>query len=159
MITMRGTSRLFAETLNSNLDFIALSNSLISSTFNYYVNVDLANLAGGVALPYFSIVTFNDKDDKEVSKSFQTQFLIGIAREDFTTTSNITEEPTLAKLEALARKAIDVISKEIRDFGIEGDTNIKVAYVNMYVPNPDGEDDLQMQVDIELEQEKFLCKN
>jgi len=156
-ITMRGISRFFAETLNENAEFKALSNSLISNEFDYFVNVDLATVE--VPLPYFGIVTFNDKDDKEVEKVFQTQFLIGIDREKPTLINGVMEEPTLDKLETLSRKAFEIIAKEMRTFGIQGDTNIKIAYVNMYVPNPDGEDDLQMQVDVELEQEKFLsCK-
>jgi len=153
-ITMRGISRFFAETLNENAEFKALSNSLISNEFDYFVNVDLATVE--VPLPYFGIVTFNDKDDKEVEKVFQTQFLIGIDREKPTLINGVMEEPTLDKLETLSRKAFEIIAKEMRTFGIQGDTNIKIAYVNMYVPNPDGEDDLQMQVDIELESEKFL---
>jgi len=154
MITMRGISRFFAETLNESAEFKALSNSLISDEFDYFVNVDLATVE--VPLPYFGIVTFNDKDDKEVEKKFQTQFLIGIEREKPIDVDGITEEPTLDKLEELTRKAYEVIAKEMRTFGIQGDSNIKISYVNMYVPNPDGESDLQMQVDIELEQEKFL---
>ena len=90
-------------------------------------------------------------------KAFKVQFLIGIAREAVTTVNGISEEPTLDKLEQLTIKAVEVIAKELRDFGISNEKNIKIAYINMYVPTPDGEDDLQMQVDIELEQEKFLC--
>jgi len=43
-VTMRGISRFFAETLNENAEFIALSQSLISDEFNYFVNVDLATV-------------------------------------------------------------------------------------------------------------------
>jgi len=154
MITMRGISNFIAESLNTNAEYIALSNSLMSETFNYFVNVDLATV--DVVVPYFGIVTFEDKDDKEVKKAFQTQLLIGINRLDPVTTNKITEEPTLDSLEQLGMKALEVISKDLRIFGIQGDTNIKISYINMYVPNPDGEDDLQMQIDIELEQEKFL---
>jgi len=154
MITMRGISRFIAETLANDAEFIALSNTLISDEFHYFVNVDLATVQ--VPLPYFGIVTFEDKDDKEVKKAFQSQLLIGISRETPETVNRITEEPTLDNLEQLSRKAMEVISNEIRTFGIQGDQNIKISYINMYVPNPDGEDDLQMQIDIELEQEKFL---
>ena len=155
MITMRAISRTFAEILNTDTGLKALSNSLISDEFNYYVNVDLATIE--VKMPYFGIVTFNNMDDKEVKKAFKVQFLIGIAREAVTTVNRISEEPTLDKLEQLTIKAVEVIAKELRDFGISNEKNIKIAYINMYVPTPDGEDDLQMQVDIELEQEKFLC--
>lgn len=154
MITMRGISSFFATALNTNTEFIDLCTSLIGAEFSYFINVDLAQVE--VPLPYFSIVTFADKDDKEVRKTFETMFLIGIAREAPVETGGITEEPTLDKLEQLTRKAIEVIAKEMRAFGIQGDKNIKVSYLSMYVPNPDGENDLQMQVDIELEQEKFL---
>ena len=152
-VTMRGISRFFAETLNTNAEFIALSQSLISTEFNYFVNVDLVTVE--VPLPYFGIVTFNDKDDKEVEKKFQTQFLIGIGREDPVLIDGAMEEPTLDKLEQLTRKAYEVIVKEMR-FGIEGDNNVKISYVNMYVPAPDGENDLQLQVDIEIEQDKYI---
>lgn len=157
MITMRGISRFFAETLNENAEFIALSNSLISDEFDYFVNVDLATVE--VPLPYFGIVTFNDKDNKEVEKNFQTQFLIGIEREKPALLNGIMEEPTLDKLEQLSRKAYEIIVKEMRTFGIQGDKNVYISYVNMYVPNPDGEDDLQMQIDIEIEQDKYLSCN
>lgn len=154
MITMRSISRFIAETLNSDIEFKDLSNLLMSAEFNYFVNVDLATVE--VPVPYFGIVTFEDKDDKEVEKKFQTQLLIGINRDAPILSDNITEEPSLDKLEQLSRKAIEVISKEMRTFGINGDKNIKVSYLNMYVPTPDGEQDLQLQVDIELEQDKFL---
>ena len=107
-------------------------------------------------LPYFGIVTFNDKDDREVEKKFQVQFLIGIERETPTLLNGVTEEPTLDKLEQLSRKAYEVITSEMRIFGIEGDNNVRVSFVNMYVPAPSGEDDLQMQIDIEIEQDKYL---
>jgi len=157
-VTMRGISRFFAETLNENAEFIALSQSLISDEFNYFVNVDLATVE--VPLPYFGIVTFNDKDDREVEKKFQTQFLIGISREkpDFVD-GEITEEPTLDNLEQLSRKAYEVITNEMRIFGIQGSKNVRVSYVNMYVPATDGEDDLQMQIDIEIEQDMYLSCN
>jgi len=157
MITMRGISRFFAETLNQDAEFIALSTSLISAEFDYFVNVDLATVE--VPVPYFGIVTFNDKDEKEVEKKFQTQFLIGIDREKPALLNGIMEEPTLDKLEQLSKKALEVIANEIRTFGIQGDQNVRISHVNMYVPNPDGEDDLQMQVDIEIEQDKYLSCN
>lgn len=153
-VTMRGISRFFAETLNTNAEFIALSQSLISDEFNYFVNVDLATVE--VPLPYFGIVTFNDKDDREVDKKFQTQFLIGISREKPVLVDGVIEEPTLDKLEQLSRKAYEVIANEMRTFGIQGSKNVRISYVNMYVPTPDGETDLQLQIDIELEQDKYL---
>jgi hypothetical protein len=152
---MRAITRFFAETLNNSAEFTALSNSLLGGKFNFYINVDLATLTE-VLLPYFSMVTFEDKDDKEVEKKFKAMFLIGIERQDPVTVSGITEEPTLDNLEQLTRKAVEIIEKDLRTFGIDGDTNIRFTYINMYVPSPDGEDDLQMQVDIELESEKFL---
>jgi len=154
-VTMRGISRQFAELLNTNAEFIALSQSLISDEFNYFVNVDIETLAE-VPMPYFSIVTFNDKDEKEIKKSFQLLFLIGIEREAPALLNGVTEEPTLNKLETLTRKAFEIMAKEMRDFGIQGDKNVKISYVNMYVPNPEGDDDLQMQVDIEIEQDKYI---
>ena len=153
-MTMRGISRFFAETLNTDAEFIALSTSLMGETFNYFVNVDLSETE--VPVPYFGIVTFNDKDDKEVEKLFQTQFLIGINRTKPVDVDGITEEPSLDKLEQLTRKAYEVVTKTMRQSGIEGETNVHISYVNMYVPEPDGETDLQMQVDIELEQYKFI---
>ena len=70
MITMRGISRESAEALNTDVEFIALCQSEISAEFNYYVNVDLATV-NEVPLPYFSIVTYNDEDDKEIKKAFR----------------------------------------------------------------------------------------
>jgi len=154
MITMRGLSMFFAETLNTNVEFTNLCNSLLGVKFNFFVNVDMASVE--VPIPYFGIVTFEDKDDKEVEKKFQSMFLIGINRQDAINTSGITEEPTLDNLETLSRKAIEIINKEMGAFGVQGDKNIRMNYVNMFVPSPDGEDDLQMQVDIESEQYKFL---
>lgn len=154
MITLRGITRFCVETLNTNAEFITLCNSLLSTTFTYYVNID--HRVTEATLPYFSAVTYNDEDDKEVSKSFKTIFLIGIERQKPVTVNDITEEPTLATLETIARKAIELIAKDMRIFGVEGDKNIKFDYINYYVPNPEGENDLQMQIDIGFEQEKFL---
>jgi hypothetical protein len=156
MITMRGISRFIAETLDGNAEFIALSNTQLGEPFKYFVNVDLANLSGGVPLPYFGIVTFDDQDAREVRKYFKTQFLIGIARTAPTTVGGITEEASLEILETLSRKAVELVTKEMRTFGVQGDSNIRISFVNFYVPNPDGEDDLQMQVDLEFDQDKYL---
>ena len=154
-ITMRQISRFIAETLNDSLEFKTLSNSLISAEFNYYVNVDIAEL-DEVPAPYFSVVTFEDKDEKETKKAFQTILLVGIERDPPVKTDNITEEPTLKNLEDLVVKAMEIIANDLRIFGVNTDKNIKISYINMYVPNPDGEDDLQMQVDIEFEQDKYI---
>lgn len=156
IITMRGISRFIAETLDTNAEFIALSTTEIGEPFNYFVNVDLSNLQGGVPIPYFGIVTFDDQDDREVRKFFKTQLLIGIERTKPVTTSGITEEASLEILETLSRKAVELVEKEMRIFGVQGEKNIRVSFVNFYVPNPDGEDDLQMQVDIEFDQDKYL---
>lgn len=153
-ITMRGVSRHVAELLENEASFLALSSSTIVENFTYYVNIDITQVE--LELPYFGIVTFQDTDDVEVKKSFKTQFLIGIRREAPIQIGAISEEPTLEKLEILSRKAVELIRKDIRAFGIQGDKNIKIAYVSYYVPEPDGEIDLQMQVDIEFEQDKFL---
>lgn len=153
-MTMRGISRFIAETLNTNAEFIALATANTGYPFTYYVNVDVTQVE--VELPYFGIVTFQDQDEVETRHSFKTQLLLGIEREKPANIKGITEEATLDKLEILSRKAIELIRKEIRAFGIQGETNIKVAYVSFYVPTPDGELDLQMQVDIEFEQDKFL---
>lgn len=155
MITMRGLSRFIVDTLNTNPDFISLSQSIMAgSTFNYYVNVDLANIE--VQIPYFAVVTFDDKDDKSTRKFFRSQLLIGIDRSQPVTSGGVTEEPTQLNLETLSRKAIDLIEKDMRVFGVEGDNNIRPTYVGMYVPVPDGEEDLQMQIDIEFDQDKYL---
>jgi len=157
MITMTGISRFFAETLNENAEFIALSNSLLGEAFTYYINVDVNTVETEDS--FFGIVTFNDKDDKEVEKKFQSMFLINIQRDDTVEDSGIVEEATLDKLEQLTRKALEVIAYDIRAFGIQGEKNVKVSYINMYVPAPDGEDNLQMQVDIDIEQDKYLSCN
>lgn len=157
MITMRGLSRAIVDAVSSDTTFLALTNSLVGSTFEYYVNVDLTELTDGVALPYFSIVTFTDQDDIEIKKFFKTQILLGIERQKPVRVNNITEEPSLDILEQLSRKALDVIKSEIRTFGVQGDTNIRISFVNFYVPKPDGEVDLQMQIDLEFNQDKFLA--
>lgn len=156
MITMRGISRFIAESLDGNSEFIMLSNSQLGAPFNYFVNVDLANLPYQIPLPYFGIVTFDDHDTREVRKYFKTQLLIGIDRTAPITNGGITEEPSLEILEVLSRKAVELFTKDMRTFGVQGDNNIRLSFVNFYVPNPDGEDDLQMQVDIEFDQDKYL---
>ena len=155
MITMRGISRFIAETLNESQEFIDLTDSLIFSEFNYYVNVDIYRLEE-VFLPYASVVTFNDKDDKEVEKNFETVMLVGIPRQDFQETNGVFEEPTLDNLEVLSRKAVEVVEKELRTFGINGDKNIRISYINYFCPNPEGEDGLQMEISIKFEQDKYL---
>lgn len=157
MIAMRGISRFIAETLDANAEFIALSNSLVSEVFTYYVNVDLATISDGVDLPYFSVVTFDDQDDREVRKYFKTQILMGISRTAPNTSGGIIEEPSLDILETLSRKAVELVEKEMRIFGIQGENNIRISFVNYYVPKPDGEDDLQMIIDIEFDQDKYLA--
>jgi hypothetical protein len=151
---MRGISRTIAELLNTNVEFLALSNSLLSSEFTYYVNIDFTQVE--LELPYFGIVTFMDSDEADITKSFKTQLLIGIRREQAVMSGSISEEPTLDKLESLSRKAVELIRKDVRAFGVQGEKNIKITYVSFYVLEPDGEIDLQMQVDIIFEQDKFL---
>ncbi|MEA2091047.1 MAG: hypothetical protein U9O83_01625 [Campylobacterota bacterium] len=155
MITMRSISRFIAEALDASVEFQALSTANAGETFSYFVNVDLSEVE--VTIPYFGIVTFENTDEREVKHGFKTQILLGINRDQPTKVGNITEEATVEKIEALAIKALEIIADELRTYGINGDNNIKIAYTNFYVPNPEGEDDLQIQIDIELEQDKFLA--
>lgn len=157
MITMRGISRFIAESLDGSSEFIDLSNTLIGEPFNYFVNVDLSTLEGGVPIPYFGVVTFSDQDDREVRKFFKIQILIGIGRTEPVTVGSITEEPSLGILETLSMRAVELFTKDMRTFGVQGDSNLRLSFVNYYVPNPDGEDDLQMQIDIEFDQDKYLA--
>jgi hypothetical protein len=154
MIKMIDISDFIATTLDENIEFQSLCTSLTTKTFDYFVNVDLHEVE--VPIPYFGIVTFENNDDKEVKKGFKTQLLLGIDRESPIKTGNITKEPTAEKLEEISLKAIEIVSKEMRTYGINGDTNIMIDYINYYVPNPEGEDDLQMQIDIQFTQDKFL---
>jgi len=153
-MTMHGISDLLSKTLSTNTDFIQFCTDRIGKEFEYFINADCSTIY--VPLPYFSIVTYDSLDDKGVSRLFKTQWLIGIAREDPTREGNITKELPLTHIEDIAIKAIEVITKELRTFGVEGDKNIHISYVNMSIPYPDGEDGLQLQVDIEFEKEKLL---
>lgn len=145
MITMRGISIAIASEVKTSSDFTG---------FEFFVNVDLSKTE--VSLPYFAVATFTDSDDRQVRKSFKTQILMGIASLPPITTAGITEDPSLDILETLGRKAVELIETMLRDFGVQGDKNIHIAYLGMYIPEPAGEDDLQIQIDIEFEQEKFL---
>lgn len=147
-------SRFIAKTLDESVEFNDLCTSLIGENFDYFVNVDLARVV--VPVPYFGIVTFENRDEKESQYTSKTILLLGISRDDIVKTGNISEEPTAGKIEEISLKAMDIVDKEMRTYGIDGDTNIEVDYINYYVPNPDGEDDLQMQIDIQYKQTKFL---
>lgn len=147
-------SRFIARTLDENAEFKDLCTSLIGENFDYFVNVDLARVI--VPVPYFGVVTFENRDEKESEYTLKTILLLGICRDDIVKTGNISEEPTAGKIEEISLKAMDIVDKEMRTYGIDGDTNIEVDYINYYVPNPDGEDDLQMQIDIQYKQTKFL---
>lgn len=154
MIKMIDISRFFATTLDESLEFKTLCEEKIGEHFNYFVNVDLARVQ--VPIPYFGIVTFENKDDRSVQKSFETQILLGISRSEPITVGNITEEESASVLEEISLKAINIILKEMRTYGINSDMNIELNYINYFVPNPEGEEDLQMQIDIQLMQDKYL---
>ena len=154
MIKMIDISRFIATTLDESIEFKTLCNTKIGTTFNYFVNVDLARVE--VPVPYFGIVTFQNEDDRSVKKGFKTQILLGIDRSEPEQIGNITEEESAANIEELSNKAMEIVFKEMRTYGINSNMNIELNYINYYVPNPEGESDLQMQIDIELIENKYL---
>lgn len=157
MITMHSIAKMIAETLDSSIEYKDFCTATIDNNFTYYLNIDPETLEQ-VPMPYFGVITYNDRDSKENYKGFQTQFLIGIQKDekpDVSATTIIVDN-TLEKLEKVTDKALELVAKEIRTFGINGDTNIRIAFTNKYIPKADGHEDLQMQVDIELEQDKYL---
>jgi len=153
-MNMIDISRFIATTLDESLVFQDFTQEQINDNLDYYINVDV--FENIVPLPYLSIVTFEDTDDKAVKKTFKTQLLLSAQRNEPITIGNITQEDTAEKIELIARKAIEVLSKDLRNYGILGETNIEIVMINYFIPKPEGEEDLQIQIDIEFEQEKFL---
>ncbi|MBL0721005.1 MAG: hypothetical protein JJV88_00295 [Sulfurovum sp.] len=156
-MTMNQITKSFANILNESDEFSDFCTEVIDNNFIYYLNIDPVTL-NEIPLPYFSITTYNEKDEPGSHKGFQIQFLVGIMKEDVpdTTAGTIIVDNTLEKLENVVSKAIEIITNEIRVFGIDGDKSANIAFINKYVPKADGEEDLQMQIDIGLEQDKFL---
>ena len=157
MITMSGIAKTIASALDSSVEFQDFCTTTIDNNFIYYVNVDPETLVD-VPLPYFGINVYNDRDAKEHYKGFQAQLLVGLEKTLVPNTSatTIIIDDTFEKLEKVADKALELLATEIRTFGIDGEMNIQIAFINKYVPKADGEEDLQMQVDIELEQDKYM---
>jgi len=154
MIKLRDIALFFAETLDQNQEFKDLSIATIDGKFNYFVNVDLENTE--VPMPYFSIVAFEKKYDKEVEKAYEVILLVGIARTEPTKSGNITEEISFSNLETLSIEAVETIEKEMRLYGISGEKNLYFTYANYFFPNPSGEDDYQCQISIEIQSDLFL---
>lgn len=154
MIKMIDISSFIVDTLNSSTEFKDLCIEKIDKEFDYFINVDLSRVE--VPLPYFAVVTFENQDDIMVKKEYRVQILLGIERQVFVKTNNVTEEPTARTIEELSLKAIELIKKEMRTYGINQEKNIDINYINCFVPNPDGESDLQMQIDMIFYQEKFV---
>ena len=147
-------SRFVATTLDESTIFQDFTEDLINEKLDYFINVDIYEME--VPVPYFAIATFEDTDDKSIEKSFKTQILLGIGRTKPVKTGNITEETSIEKTELIAKKAIEIVSKEMRTYGISGETNIEITYINFFIPKPEGEEDLQVQIDIKFEQQKYL---
>lgn len=154
MINMIDISRFIATTLDESTVFKDFTQAQINKNLDYYINVDI--FENQVLVPFLSIVTFEDTDDKAIKKSFKTQLLLSIKRSEPSKIGNIIQEDTIEKLELIAKKALEVLAKELRNYGIVGETNIEITMINYFVPQPEGEEDLQIQIDIEFEQEKFL---
>jgi len=147
--------KFIANTLNDSDDYKSYCSDTIGATFDYYLNVDLNRVE--IMLPYFSIVAYNNTQTADENITFDVQFLVGIERYTNSKDEAITEEVSSEKLELVILKAIDIIMNEIRTTGVNGETNIQLMHKNFYLVPPDGEIDIQMQVDLVFEQERFLC--
>lgn len=153
---MSDITRFFAETMDTNAEFKALALSLTGvEDFKFYLNIDTIN----TELEHdncCAIITYEDSDEREVEKSFKSTLLFSILRHENTESGNIIEEPTSRNLELIIQKGLEIIAKEMRIYGIAGETNVLFDYINIESLNPEGEDDLQMQVDIKIKQEKYI---
>ena len=154
MISMTNVSMFIYETLNTNAEFKILSNALMGKEFKYFVNIDLYQVEP--TLPYFGIVTFEKDESPANSIEFKTHILLGIDRINPTDGNNLVIEPTLENIEQLSKLALDIIAKDLRTFGINGDMNVEVKDLILGVPTPEGSEELQMSISITLEQQRFL---
>ena len=119
-------------------------------------NIEAANL-GCIACQWGPCGDINKIPSVDEKDSFDVQFLVGIERYTNSKDEAVTEEISSEKLELVILKAIEVFMNEIKVFGVNGETNIQLVHKNFYLAPPDGEIDIQMQVDLVFEQERFLC--
>jgi len=152
---MYNLSLAIAEILDGSAEFRTLCTDTIGKEFNYYVHIDMANV-DSVDLPYFSLVTYTNKQENGARDELTTQLLLGIERSTPFKTGRIEKEETQQKIEVIATKALEVMKKDMLAFGLDGNKDMLIDYVNMYAPPPNGENDIQLQIDIVFSKTKCL---
>ena len=157
-ITMYGTSKFIRDTLNDSTVFKAFTITEIGKEMDYLLFIDMAEVQNNTFPDnYISLATYENKDRRATEFSFRTSMVINIKRFPTVTVGNLKEESTFEKLEKIALKAKELLYTELELWGIQGDKSIKIDLFDMYTPAPMGEDSLQMQIDININKDKFLC--
>lgn len=154
--TMYDVSLAFAKTLNDSIAFKQFCVDTIGDEFTHYVHIDMANV-DELEMPYFSFVTYTDTNRSGEYGEVLVQILSGMNRSSNTEdVSGIHTENTQQLLEKVTRYAIELIIKEMMTFGINGEKGFIKEYLNMYASPPNGEEDIQLQIDMILNTNKCL---
>lgn len=153
--TMYQVSMGLAQILDSNAEFKTLCTDTLGAEFTYYVHVDLTSV-DDLVMPYFSFVTYTDTNRAGEYGEVLVQMLAGVTRSDTVATGAIVTEDTQHLLEVVTKKAIEIIEQEMNIFGINGENGFIKEYLNIYAPPPDGEEDIQLQIDMILNTKKCL---
>ena len=159
MITTYEVAKFLNDTLSDSIEFNDFVTAEIESEMVYMLYQDMSRIPNGVNFPdnHISIATYENLDEAGKYKGFKTFLLITIQRYDTTATGNKWVEPTFEKLDSIALKAKEVIKKELGLHGINGNMEQNIEEFNMFTPAPNGENGLQMQIDIRMSKDLLIC--
>ena len=157
-ITMYGVSNFLAQTLDNSQEFKDFVTATIGDEIIFVVFPN-AQALEGYELPDNSIgiVTYRHIDATAISFEFWTAFYVTIKLFDIEINATKWVDPTFEKLELICLKAKKLIKARLKLTGIAGDTNIQIDTFTMDNPVPDGENGLQMQVDIRMSKKLLGC--
>jgi hypothetical protein len=152
---MYDISLALAKILDESTEFKTYCNDIIGEEFVYYVHVDMGRVSK-IETPYFSFVTYTDRNTVGEDAQVLIQMLTGIDRSDVITEDNIISEDSQLLLEKVTRKALEIIDKDMSVFGLNGEKGFIKEYLNIFASPPLGEDDIQLQIDMILNTKKCL---
>ena len=152
---MYDISLAFAKLLDESAEFKQYCTDTIGEEFRYYVHVDMSRI-DDIELPYFSFVTYTDTNRAGEYGEVLIQMLSGINREDVVREGNFISENSQQLLEQVTKKAMDLIVRDMSQFGINGEQGFIKEYLNIFASPPMGEDDIQLQIDMILNTKKCL---
>ena len=150
MFALSDIQKFIADTLKNDISFNDEAYASLGLDFGYYI--DANSLDGVVELPCITVFGIETTDELRNNETLYTiQYnLTAICSMKPIIQDSISIYPTKGILEKLAIKSIELISQELRVYGINGKSNLKISAKNLFLTDIGEADDVQAIVTLQI---------